>query len=267
MLTELGREEFERVRALFEGHSQYVPALAVLEGSFPGRVFVDRIERPTAAIVWALSRWGYAEGDPCGLPPLEDFRAFLRDTVVPCSRELEQDWFELYLPDDPAWTERVGEAFAAFKSDHHRETTFTLDEEAFRKNRRDVPLPDGVRIERADVPILPARARRAPPVAEEFRSVTAFSFRLLAGDRVASSCWNNGFVSGREFMVGVETADEGERGRGYATAVSTALLDHSIENGWRPLWETTEWNEPSLRVARKLGFREDESYPVYGMMF
>ena len=62
-----------------------------------------------------------------------------------------------------------------------------------------------------------------------------------------------------------EAALTAARGRGYATLVATALIDHALANRHAPLWETAEFNAPSQRLATKLGFQSTETYPVYGM--
>lgn len=47
-------------------------------------------------------------------------------------------------------------------------------------------------------------------------------------------------------------------GHGYATEAAGALLDAAFLTGRRRIWATIRsWNEPSLRVAEKLGFRRD----------
>ena len=88
---------------------------------------------------------------------------------------------------------------------------------------------------------------------------------LRDGDRVMSICRSNGLAAGRQFMVDVETPDPEARGKGYALLTATALVDHAIEAGLEPLWETTEFNTPSRRLARRLSFTAGEPYPVYAI--
>ena len=68
-------------------------------------------------------------------------------------------------------------------------------------------------------------------------------------------------------MIDIETFQEKERCKGYATAVGKALIDYCLEKRYIPLWETTLDNIPSQKVAKKLGFVENESYPVYAIEF
>lgn len=58
------------------------------------------------------------------------------------------------------------------------------------------------------------------------------------------------------------------QGHGYATEAAAAVVEWAREAGHRRLWATVrEWNEASLRVLEKLGFRDTgrtEADPVHG---
>ena len=49
------------------------------------------------------------------------------------------------------------------------------------------------------------------------------------------------------------------------TLVSRAMIADALGHGLDPLWETTEDNTPSRRLAARLGYRERERYPVYAV--
>lgn len=57
---ELKKSDYEIVKKFFADKKYRVPAIAVLNGDFPGKVFVDNIDNPEIAMVWALSRWSYS---------------------------------------------------------------------------------------------------------------------------------------------------------------------------------------------------------------
>ncbi|MNC55421.1 hypothetical protein D3C76_19710 [compost metagenome] len=76
-------------------------------------------------------------------------------------------------------------------------------------------------------------------------------------------CKNNGFQSGREYFVDVDTFDIAERGKGYGTLAAAALIRYYLDKRMRPLWETTHENLASRRLALKLGFESVADYPVF----
>jgi GNAT superfamily N-acetyltransferase len=267
MIHEIEPGAFQKVGYIFEGHKQNIPVFAVIDGNFPGRVFVDNHESPKAALVWALSRWAYVGGDGGHRAFTRALTDLVRDTIIPCSLEMEQRWFELYTPNSEEWTKVAEGSLAPFKPHEHYESVYVLDKLGFMRSRTSPVAPEGSYIETAEIPILSERARRSAVVAAEFKAKTAFGFRLMRSGEMLALCRSNGFSSGREFMIDVITVNESERGRGYATIASTALIDFCLEEGYVPLWETTEDNVPSQKLARRLGFVEDESYPVYAIEF
>ncbi len=86
-------------------------------------------------------------------------------------------------------------------------------------------------------------------------------------DKVIAQCRSNGFAVGDEFMIDIVTLDPNDRGRGFATAAAVGMLDYCFNKDLIPLWETTEDNAASRRLAEKLGFIEHETYPVHAIEF
>ncbi|HEX5165304.1 MAG TPA: GNAT family N-acetyltransferase [Thermomicrobiales bacterium] len=61
-------------------------------------------------------------------------------------------------------------------------------------------------------------------------------------------------ISDRHADIGVAT-HEAFRGRGYATAAASLVAQAIQASGRTPVWSCGETNQPSLRVAAKLGFQ------------
>ncbi|WP_299958959.1 GNAT family N-acetyltransferase [uncultured Modestobacter sp.] len=72
-----------------------------------------------------------------------------------------------------------------------------------------------------------------------------------------------GLVVGRASLEEPELAYEllpAAHGHGYATEAARAVLAAAFATGRTRIWATVRaWNEPSLRVLAKLGFRRDRS--------
>jgi len=267
LIHELEFEKFGIVKSLFEGHKQYLPVLAIIEGNFPGRVFVDDLSDPSTTLVWAVSRWAYIEGDPGNPEFSQSIGKLLQGTIVPDSLRINQHWFELYARNSEDWIATVENWLEKFGSIKHYETVYRWDRDKYRRFRRGYIFPVGAATQRADIPILRSSLPPAPFIAKRFLARRSISYRVMVQDRVVSQCRSNGFSVGPEFMIDVETFGEDDRGKGYATAAGVALLDHCRETGLVPLWETTEHNTASQRLAEKLGFVTDETYPVYAIEF
>ena len=267
MFAELRSPDYHSIRHLFKDQKRYTPVYAVIDGVFPGRVFVDSAADSRVAIVWAIGRWAFVEGE-IEKPGFDQSLTDLLDRIfLPDSRKIERKWFELYAVNSPTFMNQLERSLTGYTYSRHFESTYVWDEAAYRRFRSGYSHPAGLTIEKADLPLLPARVYDVLPGAGEFKSRTAIGFRLKIENRLVAQCRSNGFVSGQEFMIDVETFDERDRGRGYATAAGVALLDHCLERELKPLWETTEQNLASQRLAEKLGFGRSETYPVYALTF
>ena len=267
MIYELAADEFLLVERLFQGPLQYIPALSVVYQQYPGRVFVDDRENSRVAIVWALGRWAYIEGEGFSERFTELLGDFIRRVVIPDSQLLNMDWFELYVPDSGDWETAVAHHLSGFDSSMHFESVFAWDEAAYEGFRSDYTFPPDASTAKADLPILSEKVRSSRSISDELKLKTAIGFRVFSDGVPVAQCRSNGFSLGSRFMIDVVTFDTIRRGKGYATAAAVALLDYCRKNGLIPLWETTEDNAASRRLAEKLGFVEVESYPVFAIEF
>jgi GNAT superfamily N-acetyltransferase len=88
----------------------------------------------------------------------------------------------------------------------------------------------------------------------------SIGFLLLDGGRILSEAhaffWGDTLVE-----IGVVTAD-GHRGLGYAPIVSAHLVRACEDRGYATYWGCDEHNLASAAVARKLGYRMEESYSL-----
>ncbi len=235
MIYELPCGEFENVRNLFEDHKQYVPVIAVIEGNFPGRVFVDNTEAPSNAMVWAVSRWSYVEGKESN----KDFFDFLPELfdkiIIPDSKKISMDWFEFYLSNSKIMTNNLENSLKDFKLFNHMESVYVWDKEKYKLFREKYIIPEKIQIEKVDCPIIPKSTCNVSFIMEKFSTMTSFGFDLFIENNKIARCCPNGFTTGNEFMIDVNTYGKEDRGKGYATAAGVALLDYCLENNLKPL--------------------------------
>jgi hypothetical protein len=267
VIYELDSRDFSKVTPLFQGHKQYIPVFAIIDGNFPGRIFVDNKDSPETALAWAITRWAYIEGNPLNSSFNHSFAKLIRDVIIQDSQKINMSWLEIYTPHSSDWTKMMETSLYEYKPEKHYEMVFTFDEQKYLSLRKPSFIPDGLEVEKMEFPIIPESIQDSPLIKEDFKTKTSFGFRLKKDNQVISICRSNGFISGNEFMIDIETFEKKERCKGYATRVGKALIDYCIEKGYIPLWETTQDNIPSQKVAEKLGFVENESYPVYAIEF
>jgi hypothetical protein len=256
---------YSRVAPIFGGRKQYVPVHAVLQGNFPGLVWVDDLQHPRTALVWALTRWAYLAGDPRSRRFLAGLEGFVADVVRPLADAMHQRWFELYAHPSPQWEVAVEAALMGMGAYRHYETTSKLDRVAFESSSAGARVPTGMVLRRVEFPVVSEAVAKLPFVPDGPAGRLAPGFELLQGGRAVSVCRSNGLRADEQLMLDVATASPRDRHKGFAAVVSRAMIAHALAQGLEPLWETTEDNTASRRLADRLGYQEQERYPVYAV--
>ncbi len=227
----------------------------VLEGIQPGRIFVDKTEHPSSALLCHPYEF-YVAGDSSPNNPL---RQFIREAPA------EPDIFHTLYGYCA-----VGSAWERALLDDHQGLLKFIPRRNF-KFRRDRPLVDW----RASIPpsvrIQQINDQLARWVDRDFhQSISrywgsherflerSFGYCLLVGETIASLVDVAG-ISSRYANLGVETALP-YRKQGYATLVCAACVEHTLAHRLLPTWDTDGNNVASANLALKLGFEEESPF-------
>lgn len=267
MMIELKLNDYYLVESFFTEKKQYIPALSVIHGNFPGRVFVNQIHEPNIAIVWATGRWMYLEGNTKSDKDQVELNSFISDVVVPDCKQLNTSWFEIYTADVECWEALFLGELHLLKVEKHYESVYTLNLEKYIENNNVTSSSlDDIKISLCEHEILPRKLHDLSYVDQKFKTKTCPAVELRSGNELITICRNNGFVFLDEYFIDVDTFEEEQRGKGYARLAAIRLIDHLLKKRMIPLWETTHQNVPSHHLALKLGFEVKDSYPVYAFM-
>jgi RimJ/RimL family protein N-acetyltransferase len=264
MLFELSKDEYHRSAAIFER----LPRTAVvgtLAGLTPGRVFVDDADDPQAAFIWNDYRFSYLAGDPANEDFLRGLVSLLETELLPEARGSHDPSLALY-PDSPAWIEALEGRLSGYHPLCLFRSLHGFEQRAFEKHARFLePLPPEFTL----LPIDAGLCERFTDLANAYKLLwgdahnflaQGFGFCVLAGGELASAC-DSAFCAGGWAEMGVETRGAYRR-QGLARQVTTAFIRESLRRGLEPVWECWWENEPSRKLATRLGFRWLEDYPV-----
>lgn len=266
-MLELHFNKFTLVESFFYNKKNYIPALSVIHGNYPGRVFLDNEQDPNIAIVWAIGRWMYLEGNLSSVKNKLELSSFLQNIVIPDCNERNANWFEIYTSDDEQWDQLFLEETAYLRVDKHYESVYTLNLITFNQVKKTIAtVVDDMEIKMMNFDILPESFHHFSYISEEFKSKQSPGVEIKKDNRIVTICKNNGFIFGNDYFIDVDTFEKEERGKGYATMAAIQLIDRLLESEMYPLWETTHDNIPSHNLALKLGFEVHENYPVYAFM-
>ncbi|WP_032120860.1 GNAT family N-acetyltransferase [Clostridium amazonitimonense] len=258
MYTELNKDEFIIVRDYFKEKYQ-IPAVSVINNNFPGKIFVDNKEEPKAILVWAISRWSYVYFQKENSKSRDFFNSLLQKEITPLMKDLNEEYFEVYSGNEEAWDDILNTDFEGFNIfNKHFENTFILNYERFSKVKLN---GNRTKIFERKFPIVPEIYSKYFNSSTMNKEVDGMV--LEENERIVSQCVNNGFISDNYYFLDLDTFEKSERNKGYASTVAYELINNLNKKGFMPLWETTEDNLPSQRVAEKLGFEKVDRYPVY----
>lgn len=263
MVVELHPNEYEAAKKLYASNLFRIPALAVLNRRFPGRVFADNRDNPNIVIVWALSRWAYIS---CGGIE-EEHKSFVAEAfdsyIIPLLKDMGEHYFEIYADNDMRWDGMFGEALGEYKLSRHYENTYTLSTEKFARLDLCLEHSEDIEITENMFPIVPENYYKYS--AFDIPDKNLYGMSIMKNGKTISQCLCNGFISDNRYFIDLDTFMGEERNKGYGTLIAYKLINNLLGKGLMPLWETTAQNIPSQKVADKLGFEKAEEYPVYAI--
>lgn len=269
MMHELRSRDCRKVRSLFEELEWNLITSAVIEGTSPGRVYVDRVEDPRTAFMCTVEGYYLAGCDNndkfnTSLNKLIFTRIFAGDTV----RKNETDIAIGFHPD--SWEEKMpiifkGRIPLTTTRRHYVCTELKVDD--WRDH-----VPKGFQIQRIDEELLRTLHLEIPEHVTSWMKTNwgsisdfmrkGFGFCTLHEKRIV--CWSVAdCVSGNACEIGIHTHEDYRR-RGLATLTAAAAVEYSLSNGFRQVgWHCDEYNLGSIGVAEKVGFKLERKYVQY----
>ena len=226
-------------------------ALAVIDGVLAGSVWADDPDEPTwTVVVEKADGTVYAGGA---------VSASVLDRIMPGVETAAGDLiFGFTGPDDPLRTMLPPHPYYRGDAIDFTEREAPPDEVAV------LAAPSDVTVTRIEPDLLPQTEGYADTLvafgsAERFAAL-AVGFGILADDQLVAECIAGPRVRGTMEM-GVATR-EAHRGRGYGTLVCRHVA-HACEAARDTVWwNANAANEPSLAIARRLGFRVERQYEL-----
>lgn len=260
-MIELNPSEFPSVLPLLVDSKQQVLPFAICQGINPGRIFIDQEDNPQIVMIWSTVGYYLLFGDPTSTRDMESISQILTEVFIPDSQASGENGFIL-IPSSPTWIPVIPtllpdrEVIEIFRRPH------ILDFNYFRKKADwRMQIPPGFQLQSIDESIA-----RKIGVITSWSSIEDFltngvGVALLAGEDIAATCISV-FSSTEKVEMDVHT-DEKFRRRGLAYLICSAFIEKCIQSAKIPNWECFWDNEPSVNLAKKLGFVALDDYPVF----
>ena len=239
------------LKELFEPGLPNSPALwAVLKGNHAGRALVDNIEHPTQCVIRtdaALTYFGSRTG-----------QEFLEGAV---GRFMQVGEVWLVWPHQTALhPPQVKHASVIDRLEFFECDPGSEGMQALRQQ-----LPAGHRIQKIDRQLLERCEWRDEM---EFYAGSLENF-LVHGIGLCMMAGGQIIVEAYASALGKTRAEIGAitkkamRGRGYAPVACAYLVEECARRGYQPYWSCDADHIASIRVAQKLGFRQESAYQIF----
>ncbi|HUN05946.1 MAG TPA: GNAT family N-acetyltransferase [Aggregatilineales bacterium] len=252
MLTLNPLQISDKLKALFNHDDPAAFRLrAALESHFPARIFTDDANAPT---------WAVLQETAFGTLYLAG--SFTVGQLTPIIEQTLQDSDEVLFG---YWDWQGNALKPLFPAPHYEGTVFdftgrdpSLDLDAFCK------LPAGFHFQSVD----PTRFDRSADAEFNRRlygvdaAQRMLGYYVLKGDQIAAEAFASPPLDGI-VEVGMQTV-EVYRQRGLATALCAYLIRACEARGWSTYWNCNTANLPSVKIARKLGYRTERLYTLLG---
>ena len=257
MVYELSADLFHKAEPLFrETWFDEAQIYAVFEGNQKGRLFVDDLPNPTAALMCRTYEFYVA-----GSADARELRRFIAE--APAEAGVFHELYG-YCPVGKAWEQALLE--------DHNQGLEVIDRRSFRfpkeaadqvKGWRD-SLPTGTEVRPVDGALAEQIDREMHEMigffwgGYESFDRHGFGYCAIVDGQFASVIYTIA-VGAEQANVSIETASAFRR-KGLAAIVSAAYIEHCLERGLVATWDCDAPNLASYNLARKLGFVEHEPF-------
>lgn len=266
MLYELEPERFYRVRGIFKKLFNRSAIFSILDGNYPGRIFVDNIQNPKGAFVWNDWRYSYIETNGKTNGFIEDIVELLDRKLLPEARNSKDPTLAIY-GSCLEITERITRGLKDWLPLKSKRSTFCFDPNLFKKTKiLQREIPSGFELMEIDRNLINRFGEQLlRPLESSWKSIDDFlnkgiGFCITRKNKVVNLCFSC-FVGNSHAEISIDTNPEYRR-LGLATVTASHFLQRCIENSLKPGWECWADNEPSNALAKKLGFEFTGFYPV-----
>ena len=245
-------------------------ARAVVERLIHGKIYVDNPADPKTCYVVHPYGMSLLFGDANN----HSFNMQFRDYALKLSNSCDRnEWMQTFPRDwDLVLSDLFGNSLVKSTDTHDNQNiielntrvNFNFNRSRFLAGRKELQSQN-CRIARTDRSIYHEMKGSVIPgyfwsSADDFVE-NGVGFSLFCEDKLATTAYS-AFILDDKLELGIETVPE-FRGKGFAQAACTALIDFCLENGYEPIWACRLENVGSCKLAERLGFEPIAMLPYY----
>lgn len=268
MIYKLDRRAYERTRPLFTELDHQLTALAVIEGSCPGSIWVDDIAQPRTAFM-ASPEGHFLVGYEGNEVVSRALNQLIMGTLLGKDRNGQHVEMMSLVCHPEAWEEKLDVVLAGRVPIYERRWHYLFERPLVDWRNQ---VPEGLSIERLDRALLSWPRLCIPDhtiqwMKHNWGSVEGFlqqgvGFCAVQESLLVSWCLTD-CTSKNACEIGIRTHPEYRR-HGLATLTVAATVDECLLRGLTTIgWHCHETNLGSRGVAEKVGFVKEREYMNY----
>lgn len=271
-IIELESEEFHKVQSLFYQTKHLSFTIdAVIAGNSPGRIWVDYLNEPSVGFLWDGYHCYYIAGTTSNTEFNTALKNLLLNKVIPKAIEKNREIFKLeYSPKE--WEPILEDIL---KGKHHvrKARYFFALNKPLVSEWKDI-LPSYFNVRKIDKILLESDIKNINSIIDEINECwysvddfleKCFGFCVVLtseeGEEEIQGWCTGEYLSEGKCGIGIETFRNYQQ-RGFATAMASAFVEHSLSLNIQPHWDSFTDNHASIRVAEKVGFKKIQDYDV-----
>lgn len=269
MITELKKEEFQRIAPLLKGEYINLEIESVAEGYSPGWIFVDDPAEPKTAMVWSRGIEGfYFLGDAENPAFTEHINRFIDEEIFPRAKALGLQHFE-FSGTAQAWDERFERIFKDRNPKKSKQFVYR-HRNLHDRSLEPETLEKGYSLKKITEELLTSDQYNSQLVKEtilDWWESTEDFFKYGAGfaifhNNTAVCVCSTSFRNDQSMESHIITS-KNHRKKGLATAAVSGFLNYCKEQNYIPYWDCMEENHGSRALAEKLGYTREFEYYLY----
>ena len=274
MMLELGTDQYESVRYLFQELDYSLSIQAAIEGNNPGRIFVDEVDYPRIAL--GLTVEGYLlVGDHTNAKTNEALRHLFKERIFTGEVFINGNSSMSLAVHPQSWAEKLPALIPTHEIEALDRFYYVCRSVKFDWRNH---LPDGYSVKRVDREFLESDQ---VIFSEDIRDWMDFeqvwgseedfytkgvSFCVLYENKVVSWCTSD-CTAGERIDVGIFTLPAYRR-QGLGTLVVAATTDYCLDYGFKTVgWHCNADNIGSWKTAERVGFERNREYTYYYYMY
>lgn len=258
-------------------------ARCVLQLKAPGKVFVDNLDKPRTILISTLYGMSLLFGDTENL----EFNTSLADYMLNADgHRLKSEWLQVYpekwnnklreiLDNKIIEYSKVSKQYSQSqleiflkKNKKNHIIQWTRVNFAYKNTDENMKLEPEYSIKLINSDIYDGIEGTVIPKyfwkSKEDFLANGEGYALMKGNDIVSAAFSSWKIE-NELEIGIETSEK-YRGKGFAKAVCSAMLNYCKTNGYLPIWACKRENTGSYKLAKSLGFKETFIIPYYELV-